>query len=126
LRQKGNIQDRGCRRSREGHHLMENDAITRLRQHADLVQRLVKQIPAALGRPGLTLDQVSRLHAVVEKGVRDFGEVRRRVDGPDTNESYRRAAGSLAGIWEHLEAAVSARMEELRQRSEPENTGADD
>ena len=35
---------------------MADDWLARLKGHADLVQRLVKEIPKALEKPGLTLE----------------------------------------------------------------------
>lgn len=95
---------------------MGNDGIARLQKHADLVQQLVKQIPAALNRPSLTLNQASRLNAVVEKGVKDFDQVLKLVDGPEIDASYRRAADSLAKIWSHLSTIAGAKLQELKLR----------
>lgn len=102
---------------------MENDGIVRLKQHADLVQQLVKQVPAALNRSSLTLEQASRLHAVIEKGVQDFDQVQQRVTEPDVDESYHRAASSLAKIWSHLAAAAAEKIRELGEAGETENSG---
>lgn len=94
---------------------MEHDGITRLKQHADLVQRLVKQIPAALHRPGLTVRQAARLHEVVEKGVKDFNNVLRIVNESEADASYLRAANSLAKIWLHLADAAEHKLRELEK-----------
>lgn len=92
---------------------IENNGVSRLKRHADLVQQLVKQVPAALAKPGLTLEQVSRLHKVIQKGVDDFGEVQELVNEPGLDGTYQRAASSLAKIWSHLSAAAEARMRDL-------------
>ena len=62
---------------------MAAEWIPRLKGHVDLVQNLVKEVPNALGRPSLTLDQAARLQAVIEKGVRDFDEVLQLMDQTD-------------------------------------------
>ncbi|MEP7453122.1 hypothetical protein [Phyllobacterium sp. SB3] len=92
---------------------IENDGVARLKRHADLVQQLVKQVPAALAKSGLTLEQVSRLHKVIQKGVDDFNEVQELVNEPGLDGTYQRAASSLAKIWSHLSAAAEARMRDL-------------
>ncbi|WP_307282268.1 hypothetical protein [Phyllobacterium ifriqiyense] len=92
---------------------IQNTGVARLKQHADLVQQLVKQVPAALSKPSLTLEQVSRLHRVIQKGVDDFKEVQELVNKPGLDETYSRAAGSLAKIWSHLSSAAEARMQDL-------------
>lgn len=91
----------------------EKNGVARLKQHADLVQQLVKQVPAALAKPSLTLEQVSRLHRVIQKGVDDFEEVQELVNRPGLDETYQRAARSLAKIWSHLSSAAEARMQDL-------------
>ncbi|WP_157179313.1 hypothetical protein [Phyllobacterium sp. YR531] len=91
----------------------ENGGVARLKQHADLVQQLVKQVPAALAKSGLTLEQVSRLRNVIQKGVDDFHEVQSLVNEPGLDGTYQRAASSLEKIWSHLLAAAEARMRDL-------------
>lgn len=93
---------------------MANDWLVRLKGHADLVQRLVKEIPKALDKPNLSLDQATRLHAVIEKGARDFDEVRELMDELELDESYNRAADSLAKIWLHLSTASEDRVRGLQ------------
>ncbi len=93
---------------------MANDWLARLKGHADLVQRLVKEIPKALDKPNLSLDQATRLHAVIEKGARDFDEVRELMDELELDESYNRAADSLAKIWLHLSSASEERVRALQ------------
>lgn len=70
---------------------MEDEWISRLKGHAELVQNLVKEVPRALDRPNLTLDHATRLHAVIEKGVRDFDEV------PKTYGRFRSRADLSSG-----------------------------
>jgi gamma-glutamylcysteine synthetase len=101
---------------------MDGSGVARLKQHADLVQQLVKQVPAALAKPGLTQEQASRLHKVIRKGVDDFNEVQELVNGPESEETYQRAASSLAKIWAHLSAAAEAKMQDL---AKDDGTGAD-
>jgi len=91
---------------------MADDWLARLKGHADLVQRLVKEIPKALEKPGLTLEQASRLHAVIQKGARDFDQL--------VGESYRRAATSLAKIWSHLSNAAADRVQGLQEAGDAE------
>ncbi|HTF71654.1 MAG TPA: hypothetical protein VK638_54200 [Edaphobacter sp.] len=91
---------------------MADDWLARLKGHADLVQRLVKEIPKALEKPGLTLEQASRLHAVIQKGARDFDQLVGVMNGLELDESYRRAATSLAKIWSHLSNAAADRVQE--------------
>lgn len=100
---------------------IQNTGVARLKQHADLVQQLVKQVPAALSKPSLTLEQVSRLHRVIQKGVDDFKEVQELVNKPGLDETYSRAAGSLAKIWSHLSSAAEARMEDLAKNDADES-----
>ena len=96
---------------------MENDWIPRLKGHANLVQNLVQEVPKALDRPSLTLDQAVRLRAVIEKGVRDFDEVLQFMDQVDVDEQYREAAESLARTWQHL---CDAAEDRVRSMSEPD------
>ena len=100
---------------------IQNNGVARLKQHADLVQQLVKQVPAALSKPSLTLEQVSRLHRVIQKGVDDFKEVQELVNRPGLDETYSRAAGSLAKIWSHLSSAAEARMQDLAKNDADES-----
>ncbi|MCO4316966.1 hypothetical protein M8997_007210 [Phyllobacterium sp. 21LDTY02-6] len=100
---------------------MGNEAIVRLQRHADLVQQLVKQVPAALNRPNLTFEQASRLHGVIDKGVRDFGEVEAMIGQSEVDASYRRAAASLAKIWAHLASSAEARVQALRPAEDVED-----
>ncbi|CAN7412626.1 hypothetical protein LJR231_002630 [Phyllobacterium sp. LjRoot231] len=99
---------------------------SRLKGHADLVQNLVQEVPKALGRPSLTLDQAARLHEVIEKGIRDFDEVLRLMDQTDADEKFREAAESLARSWQHL---CDTAEDKVRSMSEPdqsaENVGED-
>lgn len=81
---------------------MEKDWIPRLKGHAGLLKKLVREVPKALNRPRLTLDQAARLQAVIEKGVRDFDEVLRLMDQTNADEKYRETADSLARTWQHL------------------------
>jgi hypothetical protein len=81
---------------------MAAEWISRLNGHAELVKNLVKEVPKALDRPSLTFDQATRLHAVIEKGVRDFEEVLQLMHQTDVDEQYRQAAESLARTWQHL------------------------
>jgi hypothetical protein len=104
---------------------MTNDWLARLKGHGNLVQRLVKEIPKALETPNLTLDQASRLHAIIQKGTKDLDEVIELMDGVDMDDSYRRAAASLSKIWRHLSEAAAERVSGL-QHSSRDNAGSDD
>ena len=81
--------------------------------HADLLKRHVNDIPAALDRPGLTLEQAKRLHAVIQKGARDFDEVLQLMSGPDAEE-YHNARDSLARIWSHLADAAADKIQSMQ------------
>ncbi|MHC1547009.1 hypothetical protein [Phyllobacterium sp. K27] len=102
--------------------MTQNNGVARLKQHADLVQQLVKQVPSALAKPGLTFEQVSRLHKVIQKGVDDFKEVQELINEPGLEETYQRAASSLAKIWSHLSSAAEARMQDLAENDADEQT----
>jgi len=99
---------------------MADDWLARLKGHADLVQRLVKEIPKALEKPGLTLEQASRLHAVIQKGAQDFDQLVGTMEGLELDESYRRAATSLAKIWSHLVNAAADRVQGLQEAYDAE------
>ena len=99
---------------------MANDWLARLKGHADLVQRLVKEIPKALEKPGLTLEQALRLHAVIRKGAQDFDQLVGLMNGLELDESYRRAADSLAKIWSHLSNAAADRVRGLQDSGDAE------
>ncbi len=96
---------------------MAAEWISRLKGHTDLVQSLVQEVPRALARPSLTLEQVERLHAVIEKGVRDFEDVLQTMDQMDADEQYREVAESLARTWLHLQNEAENK---LRSMSETE------
>ncbi|WP_457301945.1 hypothetical protein [Phyllobacterium sp. P5_D12] len=64
--------------------------------HADLIEKLVQEVPKALARPSLTLEQAERLHAVIGKGARDFEELLQLMDQTDVDEQYRETAENLA------------------------------
>lgn len=97
---------------------MANDWLARLKGHADLVQRLVKEIPKALEKPGLKLDQAMRLHEVIQKGVRDFDQLVGTMESLELDESYRRAADSLQKIWAHLSKAAAERVQGLQEKGD--------
>jgi hypothetical protein len=97
---------------------MANDWLARLKGHADLVQRLVREIPKALEKPGLTLDQATRLHEVIKKGARDFDQLVGTIEGLELDESYRRAADSLVKIWSHLSNAAADRVQGLQDNGD--------
>lgn len=97
---------------------MEDEWISRLKGHAELVQNLVKEVPRALDRPNLTLDHATRLHAVIEKGVRDFDEVLKLLDGSEGEETYRQAGESLARTWQHLSDVAEDKVRFLRDRNQ--------
>jgi hypothetical protein len=99
---------------------MSIDWIPRLRGHADLVKRLVEEVLRALDRPGLTLEQANRLHAVIQKGERDFDEVGQMMAGPDVEE-YHNAADSLAKIWSHLADAAVEKIQNLKNEATVES-----
>ena len=101
-----------------GTNRMENDWIPRLEGHANLVQNLVQEVPKALDRRSLTLDQAERQRAVIEKGVRDFGEVLQFMDQVDVDEQYREAAKSLARTWQHLCDAAEDKVRSMREPDE--------
>jgi hypothetical protein len=86
--------------------------------HAELVQNLVKEVPRALDRPNLTLDHATRLHAVIEKGVRDFDEILKLMDGSEAEETYRQAGESLARTWQHLSDVAEDKVGFLRDRNQ--------
>ena len=90
---------------------MAAEWISRLKGHADLIEKLVQEVPKALARPSLTLEQAERLHAVIEKGAHDFDELLQIMDQTDVDEQYREAAENLARIWQRLsnEAEVKVR-----------------
>ena len=90
---------------------MAAEWISRLKGHADLIQKPVREVPKALARPSLTLEQAERLHAVIEKGAHDFDELLQIMDQTDVDEQYRQAAENLARIWQRLstEAEVKVR-----------------
>jgi hypothetical protein len=96
---------------------MAGEWIPRLKGHVELVQNLVKEVPRALDRPSLTFDQAARLHAVIEKGVRDFDDVLQTMDGADVDEQYREAAESLARTWQHLRNEAE---DKVRSLSDPD------
>jgi len=96
---------------------MAAEWIPRLKGHVDLIQDLVKEVPKALDRPSLTLDQV------IEKGVRDFDEVLQLMEQTDADEKYREAAESLARTWQHL---CDAAEEKVRSMSEPDQSAEHD
>jgi hypothetical protein len=98
---------------RWGDKIMAAEWIPRLKGHAELVQRLVKEIPKALDRPSLTFDQVTRLHTVIEKGTRDFDEVLQLMDDAEVEETDRQTAESLARTWQHLSDAAEEKVRSL-------------
>ena len=99
---------------------MSIEWIPRLRGHVELVQRLIEEVPRALDRPGLTIEQAERLHAVIQKGARDFDDVLQLMSGPDVDE-YRSAAERLFNIWSHLLNSAADRIDYLKDKATAEN-----
>lgn len=99
---------------------MAAEWIPRLKGHADLIQNLVQEVPRALARPSLTLEQAERLQAVIEKGVNDFDELLHVMDEADVDEQYREAAENLARTWQHLSHEAE---DKVRSMSPPEHGG---
>lgn len=81
---------------------MAAEWISRLKWHADLIEKLVQEVPKALARPSLTLEQAGRLYTVIEKGAHDFDELLQIMDQTDVDEQYREAAEKLARTWQRL------------------------
>ncbi|RCW77695.1 hypothetical protein [Phyllobacterium bourgognense] len=105
---------------------MEKDWIPRLKGHAGLLEKLVREVPKALNRTSLTLDQAARLQAVIEKGVRDFDEVLQLADQTDVDEKYRETADSLARTWQHLCDEAEDKVRSMSEPDEPaEHIGED-
>ncbi len=99
----------------------DNEGVARLKQHAGLVQKLVKQVPAALANPGLTLEQLSKLNRLIQRGIDDFKNVQTLVNEPGLEGTYKRAASSLEKIWLHLSSATEARMNDLAKNESYES-----
>jgi hypothetical protein len=92
---------------------MAAEWISRLNGHADLIQKLVQEVPKALARPSLTLEQGERLHAVIEKGAHDFEELLQIMDQKDVDEQYRETAENLARTWKRLSNEVEAKVRSM-------------
>lgn len=105
---------------------MSIDWIPRLRGHADLVKRLVEEVPQALDRPGLSLDHAKRLRAVIQKGQRDFDEVLELMNEQDVDGTYRNAADNLAKIWSHLVDAAADKIQMLEDEVSAETDHEDE
>lgn len=97
---------------------MAAEWILRLKGHAELVQRLVEEVPKALDRPSLTFDQATRLHMVIEKSTRDFCKVLQLMDGSEVEEPYRQAAERLAKTWQHLSNAAEDKVRSLSDHNQ--------
>ena len=97
---------------------MNSEWLPKLKSHAELMQRLVKEVPRALERPGLQVDQASRLLAVIDKGALDFDQVLQMMKHEEVDEPYRRAADRLAEIWSNLSTAAANKLRDL-QNDEP-------
>lgn len=78
------------------------NGFSRLKGHEGLIEKLVQEVPKALTRPSLTLEQAERLHAVIKKGALDFDELLQMMDQMDVDEQYREAAEKLARTWQRL------------------------
>jgi hypothetical protein len=83
-------------------------------------------VPKALERPSLTFEQATRLHAAVEKGLRDFDEVRQLLDEADVDLPYREAAESLARTWLHLSGLAGEKMRSLEDVAQAHLFNRDD
>ena len=81
---------------------MAAEWISRLKGHADLIQKLVQEVPKALARQSLTLEKAERLLAVIEKGAHDFDELLQIIDQTNVDEHYRETAENLARTWQRL------------------------
>ena len=91
-----------------------------------LFRTLSKEVPKALDRPSLTLDQAARLQAVIEKGVRDFDEVLQLMDQTNADAKYRETADSLAQTWQHLCDEVEDKVRSMSEPDQPaEHVGED-
>ncbi len=105
---------------------MAAEWIPLLKGHADLIQNLVQEVPRALACPSLSLEQATRLHAVIEKGVRDFDELLQIMDQADVDEEYREAAESLAHTW-HLQNEAEDKVRSMSESGpSPDRVREDD
>lgn len=103
---------------------MAAEWISQLKGHADLIEKLVQEVPKALARPSLTLEQAERLHAVIEKGARDFEELLQIMDKTDVDEQYHETAENLARTWQRLSIEAEDKVRSMivpDQTSEHEN-----
>ncbi|MEK1889954.1 MAG: hypothetical protein AAAB35_20805 [Phyllobacterium sp.] len=104
---------------------MTLDWIPRLKGHAELLKRLIDEIPQALDRPGLTIEQAERLYAVIQKGTRDFDEVLQLMDSTDADQSFRSPADNLKRAWMTLEDAAGGRIQSLLKTRGSSRASAD-
>jgi hypothetical protein len=97
---------------------MSTDWITTLTEQARLVQRVTKETSAALAVPELTLDQSSRIYAMVEKGAQDFHRIVEGMNEQDLDSALYVAADRLRGIWAALSVTVADKVR-VMQEHEP-------
>lgn len=103
--------------------IMSIEWIPTLQGHVEFVKKLVEDVPRALDRPGLTIENAERLKGVIEKGARDFDNIVRLMTGPDEHE-YRIAAVSLTNIWAHLSGMAGEKVQYLREKADAANDSA--
>jgi hypothetical protein len=92
---------------------MAAEWILRLKGHEDLIGKLVQEVPKALARPSLTLEQAERLQAVIEKGAHDFDELLQIMDQTDVDEQYLEAAEKLARTWQRLSSEAEDKVRSM-------------
>lgn len=92
---------------------MATDWIATLKEQARLAQRFAKEVPTAIARPDLTLDQASRIYGMVEKGSQDFNRIVEDMNGQNLDDALYVAAGRLKDIWSELLASTAHKVQAL-------------
>ena len=93
---------------------MATDWIATLKEQAHLAHRFAKEVPSALTLPELTIDQASRIHGMVEKGARDFGQISEDMNKEDLDDALYGAADRLEAIWSALSVMAANKVRTMQ------------
>jgi hypothetical protein len=85
-----------------------------LKGQAEIVQRLARDVPAALGSPDLTLNEASQIYSDVEHGAQAFDAIVDKMKDFDVDEALFDVAESIEDILGKLSLAAANKVRALQ------------
>ncbi|MHA6687786.1 hypothetical protein [Mesorhizobium sp. A556] len=105
---------------------MATDWIALLGEQAQLARRFAAEIPKAISRPDLTLDQASQIYDLVEKGEQDFDRIVEDMNRQDLDDAIYMAADRLQEIWSALSVEAANKVQAMRDAEPSEIRGSNE